>query len=169
MVPWFYQQGFPPHSLQGNSKQLLTMNKCRNVNTIKKTSVLHIFFQELFDEEQRKLYNLDQARSIIAFPQISGTRITFFHLISDFMSIALWFHVCIWFLLRILCHCFVEISSILRCWREMINPLPEVREAPEVYLDAFWCKSSNLEGLIILCFIFPLNFYVSLAEGESAM
>ena len=51
----------------------------------------------------------------------------------------------------------------------MMDPLPEVREAPEVFLDAFWCKSSNLEGLIILCFIFPLNFYVSLAEGESAM
>ena len=50
----------------------------------------------------------------------------------------------------------------------MMDPLPEVREAPEV-LDAFWCESSNLEGLIILYFVFTLNFYVSLAQGESAV
>ena len=75
VVPWFYQQGFPSHSFQGNSKQLLSMNKCRNVNTIKSFShsyfytfihiYIYIFPQELFDEEQRKFYNLDQARSTI--------------------------------------------------------------------------------------------------------
>ena len=61
---------------------------------------------------------------------VNCTLISYLHLISasDFMS-----------LLR-------GNISFFRCWREMMDPLPEVREDPEVFLR---CIS--------------LNFYVSLA------
>ena len=61
----------------------------------KKASFIHISSQELFDEEQRKFYNLDQARSVIAFLQISGTRITVFT----------------WFPFRILCQLHLDFIS----------------------------------------------------------
>ena len=156
MVPWFYQQGFPSHSLQGNSKQLLSMNKCRNVNTIKSIHIFILLFIFTFIFFLRSSLMKNRGSSTTwtrlgqpySIPPDLWHQDYIFHLISlsDFMSIAPWFHICIWFLLRILCHCFVEISPFFRCWREMMDPLPEVREDPEVFLR---CIS--------------LNFYVSLA------